>query len=110
MTSRLLSGRRKPGRLVASCAVLLVLIALVALIVPLLLSNDYATTNLDNRLAPPTTSGGHLFGTDELGRDLFARTLLGIQISLFVAVIASIVSLGIGVAYGALAGYVGGKQ
>jgi oligopeptide transport system permease protein len=57
----------------------------------------------------PSPSGWHLFGTDDLGRDLFVRTLLGVKVTLFVAIIASGVSLGIGVAYGAIAGYVGGK-
>jgi len=57
----------------------------------------------------PSLSGWHLFGTDDLGRDLFVRTLLGVKVTLFVAIIASGVSLGIGVAYGAIAGYVGGK-
>jgi oligopeptide transport system permease protein len=53
--------------------------------------------------------GYHLFGTDEFGRDLFVRTLMGARVTLFVAVVASIVSLGIGVVYGAVAGYVGGR-
>lgn len=106
---RPLASRLGAGGLVTVCAAILVAIALVALIAPPLMSNDYATTDFDNRFQPPTISDGHWFGTDELGRDLLARTLLGVQVSLFVAVIASIVSLGLGVAYGALAGYVGGK-
>jgi oligopeptide transport system permease protein len=51
----------------------------------------------------------HIFGTDDLGRDLFVRTMLGIQVTLIVAIIASIVSLVIGVTYGSIAGYFGGR-
>jgi oligopeptide transport system permease protein len=53
--------------------------------------------------------GMQVFGTDDLGRDLFVRTMLGTQITLLVAIVASIVSLVIGVLYGAIAGYVGGR-
>ena len=58
---------------------------------------------------PPALAGMHWFGTDDLGRDLFVRTMLGIRITLLVAIVASLVSLVIGVSYGAIAGYVGGR-
>ncbi|RVT80764.1 ABC transporter permease subunit [Agrobacterium sp. CNPSo 2736] len=50
-----------------------------------------------------------LFGTDSNGRDMLARVMLGGQISIAVGVLASLVSLGIGVLYGATAGYIGGR-
>lgn len=82
---------------------------LVALLGPLVSPHDYVQTNFDALLQRPTTSGFHLFGTDDLGRDLFVRSMLGVQITILVAVVASLVSLVIGVAYGAIAGYVGGR-
>ena len=57
----------------------------------------------------PGFAGLHVFGTDDLGRDLFVRTMLGIRVTLLVAVVASLVSLVIGVSYGAIAGYMGGR-
>lgn len=88
---------------------LLVLITVLALVGPLVSPHSYLTTNFDGRFIEPTLNDFHLFGTDDLGRDLFVRTLLGGRITLLVAVVASIVSLVIGVAYGAVAGYVGGR-
>ena len=101
--------RLKGSRTVMTCLLLLLFIAVVGLIGPLLTPHGYADTNFATRFAAPTFKELHLFGTDELGRDQFARTLLGVKVTLFVAVIASVVSLGIGVLYGATAGLFGGK-
>lgn len=69
---------------------------------------DYIDFDGDWR-APPQLAGQHWFGTDQIGRDLFVRTLVGGQISLMVGVVATFVSLLIGVSYGAVAGYFGGR-
>jgi len=87
----------------------LMAIAVFALVGPWLSPHDYITTDFDNLLASPSASDMHLFGTDDLGRDLFVRTMLGVRVTLIVAVVASLVSLFIGVAYGAIAGFIGGR-
>jgi oligopeptide transport system permease protein len=87
----------------------LLIILLFAIIAPWLSPHAYQSTNFDVILQAPSLTGMHLFGTDELGRDLFVRTMLGIRVTLLVAIVASLVSLIIGVTYGAVAGYVGGR-
>ena len=82
-------------------------LTLACFIGPLFLSNSYEDTNLDIGAVAP--SADHWFGTDHLGRDLFTRVLHGGRISLMVGLFATLVSLTIGVVYGAIAGYVGGK-
>jgi oligopeptide transport system permease protein len=96
------------SRSITICGGILVFIAVLAVLGPLVSPHSYLTTDFDGRFIEPTLNNFHIFGTDDLGRDLFVRTLMGGQITLLVAVIASIVSLVIGVAYGAVAGYVGG--
>ena len=68
---------------------------------------DFADWDLIS--AAPSLSTGHLFGTDAIGRDLFVRTLYGGRISLLVGVVATLVSLAIGITYGATSGYLGGR-
>ncbi len=88
---------------------ILIFILALAIVGPWFSPHDYVSTNFDLILQSPALSGGHLFGTDVLGRDLFVRTMLGIRVTLLVAIVASLVSLVIGVTYGAVAGYVGGR-
>jgi oligopeptide transport system permease protein len=63
----------------------------------------------DLRLGAAPPSAAHWFGTDELGRDLLARVVFGGRISLLIGLVATFVSLVIGVSYGAVAGYKGGR-
>ena len=57
----------------------------------------------------PSLETGHWFGTDSLGRDLFARTVQGTQISLMVGIVGALISVIVGTLYGAIAGYYGGR-
>jgi oligopeptide transport system permease protein len=88
---------------------LLVLITVVALIGPAV--SPYAFDALDWRhlAVRPFGTGSHWLGTDRLGRDLFVRTLHGVRISLLISLLATAVSLTIGVVWGAIAGYAGGR-
>jgi oligopeptide transport system permease protein len=91
---------------VAGSIVLLVLIILAAF-APWIAPYPYAYQNLDLGASPP--SSAHLLGTDVLGRDLLSRILYGARISLLVGFIATTVALIIGVSWGIIAGYAGGK-
>jgi oligopeptide transport system permease protein len=86
----------------------LMLIALASLIIPALSPYDYYTPQLELISRPPMLSGGHLLGTDPLGRDLLIRVLWGCRISLLIALLASLISVVVGVLWGAIAGYAGG--
>jgi oligopeptide transport system permease protein len=88
--------------------VVLSVIVLAAILVPLLSPYDYYTPQWTALNLPPTLSGGHLLGTDDLGRDMLVRVMWGCRVSLLVGIVASLVSLVIGVLWGTVAGYVGG--
>lgn len=60
-------------------------------------------------MGAPAIENGHYFGTDELGRDLYARVVQGTQISLMVGVIGALIAVVVGTLYGAIAGYIGGR-
>lgn len=86
-----------------------IVLILIAIIVPIILPEDLHVNqdaNPENKLLSP--SAEHLFGTDELGRDIFKRVLLGTRISLRTAVLAVGAAILIGVPIGAVAGYFGG--
>lgn len=88
---------------------LLAVLVFLAFIGPLLWIHDSAFIYRDRVQLPPTLENFHIFGTDAQGRDLFARTLVGLRMSLMVGVVATMVSLAIGVLWGATAGFVGGR-
>jgi oligopeptide transport system permease protein len=75
---------------------------------PVLLPWGGDFTDWDHTSSPPSLQTGHWFGTDSVGRDILVRTLEGGRISLLVGLVATLVSLAIGVTYGAIAGYYGG--
>jgi oligopeptide transport system permease protein len=81
--------------------------ACLALLAPYLSSYSYEHADLLLGALPP--GGEHLLGTDDLGRDLLARILYGSRISLAVGLLATAVSMVIGVSYGAISGYIGGR-
>jgi oligopeptide transport system permease protein len=89
--------------------VVLTLITLAAIFAPWLSPHPFDEVYWDQIGMPPDAANAHWFGTDNNGRDLFVRTLYGARVSLAVGVAATLVSLVIGVAYGAVAGFVGGK-
>ncbi|ULH16462.1 ABC transporter permease [Deinococcus sp. KNUC1210] len=94
---------RNPGALVG--LVILALLLLGALLLPPLLSSPIAQ-NLDIRLSAP--SSAHLLGTDQLGRDVLARTMNGARLSLGLGVSVMLASLFLGAVIGLLAGLLGG--
>ncbi|MGH8144437.1 MAG: ABC transporter permease [Steroidobacteraceae bacterium] len=103
--SRLWQALRVNRRLLLAIAVLLVIV-LASLLLPLLSPYDYYTPDLTQVSRAP--SWQHLLGTDPLGRDLLVRIMWGCRISLAVGVFASLISVVIGVSWGAIAGYAGG--
>jgi len=83
-------------------------IVLLVLFGPMLIAWDPDYTDWAHTAAPPSLASGHWLGTDAVGRDILVRTLEGGRISLLVGLVATLVSLLIGVGYGAVAGYFGG--
>jgi oligopeptide transport system permease protein len=89
--------------------IIMMVIFLLVIVGPFLAPWEGDFTDWDNTSSAPSFETGHLFGTDAVGRDLLVRTLEGGRISLLVGIVATLVSLIIGVGYGATAGYYGGK-
>ena len=86
-----------------------IFIVLFAFVGPYLLPWTYDKIDWSNIRKPPNFDAGHYAGTDQNGRDMLARIMQGTQMSLVVAFVATMVSVFIGVCYGAIAGYFGGR-
>ncbi len=109
--------RLRRDKVAMSALVFIVLLILVAVLAPLIVKlvgapeptvrdkgslDDFGLPDADGRGAPGST---HLFGVDQIGRDVFSRTLYGARISLIVAFLATIISVTVGVTLGMIAGY-----
>jgi oligopeptide transport system permease protein len=84
------------------------IIVLAALLLPPLLGFDHVAIDWDSVRVGVLTDG-HILGTDDLGRDRLARLLIGTRVTVAVALAAAAVALAVGVAWGAVAGWVGGR-
>jgi peptide/nickel transport system permease protein len=103
---RWVAGNARHNPLAATGAVLVVLFILFALFAPWIAPQDPAAIDLPTRLA--SASHAHWFGTDELGRDILSRVIYGARISMLVGSCVVLLSLGIGLIIGSIAGYYGG--
>ncbi|HWF99278.1 MAG TPA: ABC transporter permease subunit [Steroidobacteraceae bacterium] len=104
-------GRRRlrQNRAALGAAVVLAALVLLAILGPWLSPYAYDALDWQHLAAPPGLTASHWLGTDPLGRDLYVRTLYGLRLSLVIGVLATAVSVGIGVAWGTVAGYFGGR-
>ena len=100
--------RLKKNKLAVLSAAFLAFEMVFFFLVPLIWHLGYEVQDLETTFAAPSIS--HWFGTDSLGRDLFSRVIFGGRISLTVGILASLVSAIVGVVYGSIAGFLGGKS
>ncbi|WP_338449045.1 ABC transporter permease [Niallia oryzisoli] len=99
--------RFRKNKLALVGVVILALLIIMAIFGPMISGYDYASNDLSNKNQPP--SAEHWFGTDDLGRDVFTRTWEGARISIFIGLAAAFIDLTIGVFWGGIAGYKGGR-
>lgn len=103
-----LAGLRRfcANRSALAGALFLLFLGLVALLAPVIAPHDPMLQDLSKRLQPPSSL--HLFGTDELGRDILSRILYGTRITLYIAVLTAVIVGPVGLIVGTVAGYFGG--
>jgi peptide/nickel transport system permease protein len=87
--------------------IVLAVLILAAIFAPLLATHDPFAQDLGQRLLPPG-EGGHLFGTDSLGRDIYSRLLYGARISIYIVLLVAMVAPLVGLIVGTVSGYAGG--
>ena len=99
--------RLRKNKMALFGGITLLLFVIIAILTPLIAPYSYETQNLDLGATPP--SAAHWLGTDVFGRDLLTQVMYGGRISLAVGFVATSVALVIGITWGAIAGYVGGR-
>ena len=97
----------RKNKLGMACLAIVVLLAIIAILAPVLSPYDPDAQTLTDMLLRP--GGAHPFGTDEFGRDILSRTIYGCRISLSVGVVSQVIAILIGFFAGVCAGYFGGK-
>lgn len=103
------AGRFRSNPAAFAAALIVACIVVLSIAGPWFSPNGHDTLDWLHVAMRPGLPQAHWFGTDRLGRDLFVRTLVGTRVSLTVGLVASAVSLLVGIAYGAVAGYFGGR-
>lgn len=106
-TRQRFSLRHKGGVLYQIAAASLIVLFLVAVFAPAVAPFDPLAANPIDKFLPPLT-GGHVLGTDELGRDILSRLIYGARTALFLAVVPTLIALVVGGLIGLIAGYCGG--
>jgi oligopeptide transport system permease protein len=101
--------RIRRDRVAVVAASVILALAIVALSGPAFSRYAYDALDWQHLAAAPFATTSHWLGTDRLGRDLLVRTLCGVRISLLISLVSTAISLAIGVTWGSLAGYIGGR-
>lgn len=99
--------RLKKNKMAVIGGIIVIIFIFIAIFADFIAPYSYEAINMPNQYQPPSKE--HIFGTDSLGRDLFSRVIYGSRVSLAVGFVTAIVALVIGVTYGAIAGFAGGK-
>lgn len=99
--------RLKTNKVALGSLIVIILLVIMVIVTPMV--SQYTYDAQDMAATSQRPGGSHIFGTDTLGRDLFVRVMMGAKYSLIVGVGAAIINLFIGVIYGAIAGFFGGK-
>ncbi|MGX9135925.1 ABC transporter permease [Rummeliibacillus sp. JY-2-4R] len=99
--------RLKSNKLAMFGLYFLIFLSLAAIFIPMFSPHSVTATDLPNQNKAPSME--NWFGTDEMGRDVFTRTWYGARISLFVGLMAALIDVTIGIIYGGISGYKGGK-
>ena len=99
--------RFRRNKLALGGLIFLIIMIVLAIVVPAVAPYQFDTQDMANRNALPSLQ--HLFGTDKLGRDIFVRVMYGARVSLAIGFSTAAINLVIGILYGGISGYVGGR-
>lgn len=101
------SRRLKENKIAIISIAILIIIIVLAIFAPIFSQYDYSTQDYKVKNQDPSMQ--HFFGTDNLGRDLWVRCWMGARVSLFIALVSTIINVTIGIIYGGISGYFGGN-
>lgn len=99
--------RFRRHRLAMAGLIIIVLLVFASVFGPFMLPFDDTFIDIMHRFAPPL-SGAHILGTDELGRDMLARLMMGGRVSLTIGIVAMVIAMAVGIVIGTFAGFYGG--
>ncbi|RME03144.1 MAG: ABC transporter permease [Planctomycetota bacterium] len=104
---RQIYDRFRKNRLAILCIWVFLALGILSFLLPILSPYDYTQPQMQERMQPPSLS--HWFGTDAIGIDMLTKSFAGLRVSILVGIFGSLLTLAIGLIYGAISGYAGGK-